>query len=159
MRNLQRRFDRYYIGQIYDGDFVKFCGLLRIYELYTFRCWLKSSATDNTLEMFKICLNRGHGIKTFVPRTTHNHKSQKKNWQKNFWFCKTLLTALVDASNARLELELDECNIGLRIFSLTLCHFLDFVLVMYISFTFSPFFFIFLHFNLFSWFLNLLNIF
>ena len=23
-----------YIGQIYGGDFAKFCGLLRIYELY-----------------------------------------------------------------------------------------------------------------------------
>ena len=26
-----------YIGQIYDGDFVKFCGLLRMYEL-TYEC-------------------------------------------------------------------------------------------------------------------------
>ena len=34
MRNLHRRFDRYYIGQIYGGDFAKFCDLLRIYELY-----------------------------------------------------------------------------------------------------------------------------
>ena len=25
--------DRYYIGQIYSGDFSKFCGLLRMYEL------------------------------------------------------------------------------------------------------------------------------
>ena len=29
------RIDRYYIGQIYGGDFAKMCGLLRIYELYT----------------------------------------------------------------------------------------------------------------------------
>ena len=34
MRNLQRRFDRYYIGQIYGGDFTKICGLLKLYELY-----------------------------------------------------------------------------------------------------------------------------
>ena len=34
LRNLHRRFDHYYIGQIYSGDFAKFCGLLRIYELY-----------------------------------------------------------------------------------------------------------------------------
>ena len=34
MRNLHRRFDRYYLGQIYGGDFTKNCGLLRIYELY-----------------------------------------------------------------------------------------------------------------------------
>ena len=37
LRNLHRRFDRYYIGQIYGGDFSKFCSLLRIYELY--RCY------------------------------------------------------------------------------------------------------------------------
>ena len=34
MQNLHCRFDRYYIGQIYGGDFAKICGLLRIYELY-----------------------------------------------------------------------------------------------------------------------------
>ena len=32
--NLHRRFDWHYIGQIYGGDFAKFCGLLRIYEVY-----------------------------------------------------------------------------------------------------------------------------
>ena len=31
MQNLPRRFD---IGQIYSGDFAKYCGLLRIYDLY-----------------------------------------------------------------------------------------------------------------------------
>ena len=34
MQNLHRIFDRYYIGQIFGGDFAKFCGLLRMYELY-----------------------------------------------------------------------------------------------------------------------------
>ena len=34
MRNLHHRFDWHYIGQIYSGDFAKFCGLLRTYELY-----------------------------------------------------------------------------------------------------------------------------
>ena len=34
LRNLHRRFDRYYIGQTYGGDFAKICGLLRISELY-----------------------------------------------------------------------------------------------------------------------------
>ena len=33
-RNLHRRFDCYYIGQIFGGDFAKICGLLRMYELY-----------------------------------------------------------------------------------------------------------------------------
>ena len=33
MKNLHRRFDLYYIGKIYGGDFAKFCDL-RIYELY-----------------------------------------------------------------------------------------------------------------------------
>ena len=35
LRNLHRRFDRYYLVQIYGGDFEKNCGLLRIYELYS----------------------------------------------------------------------------------------------------------------------------
>ena len=35
LRNLhRRRFVLCSNGQIYDGDFAKFCGLLRIYELY-----------------------------------------------------------------------------------------------------------------------------
>ena len=34
MWNLHRRFDCYYLGQIYSRDFAKICGLLRIYELY-----------------------------------------------------------------------------------------------------------------------------
>ena len=34
LQNLQCRFDWHYIGQIYGGDYSKFCGLLRIYELY-----------------------------------------------------------------------------------------------------------------------------
>ena len=34
LRNLHRRFDWHNIGQIYGGDFAKFCGFLKIYELY-----------------------------------------------------------------------------------------------------------------------------
>ena len=33
LRNLPRRFDHYYLGQIYGGDFAKLFGLVRIYEL------------------------------------------------------------------------------------------------------------------------------
>ena len=33
LRNLHQLFDWQYIGQIIGGDFAKFCGLLRIYEL------------------------------------------------------------------------------------------------------------------------------
>ena len=36
LQNLHHRFDRYNIGQVYGGDFVKIWGLLRIYELYWF---------------------------------------------------------------------------------------------------------------------------
>ena len=31
--NLHQLFDWQYLGQIIGGDFIKFCGLLRIYEL------------------------------------------------------------------------------------------------------------------------------
>ena len=34
MQNLHQSYDWQYIGQIIGGDFAKFCGLLRIYELY-----------------------------------------------------------------------------------------------------------------------------
>ena len=37
LRNLHRRFVLCSNGQIYGGDFAKFCGLLRIYELYQWR--------------------------------------------------------------------------------------------------------------------------
>ena len=35
LQNLQCRFEFYYIGLIYGGDFAKICGLLRIYDLYS----------------------------------------------------------------------------------------------------------------------------
>ena len=41
LRNIHQIFDWQYIGQIIGGDFAKFCGLLRIYELY----FAKSSIT------------------------------------------------------------------------------------------------------------------
>ena len=58
--NLHRRFDRYNIGQIYGGDFAKFCGLLRIYELYMTRHivlkrkWMKKkwASSDSTSDTF-----------------------------------------------------------------------------------------------------------
>ena len=34
LRNRHQLFDWQYIGQTIGGDFAKFCGLLRIYELY-----------------------------------------------------------------------------------------------------------------------------
>ena len=40
LQNLPCRFDRYYIRQIYGGDFAKSCGLLRIFELYAL--WIRS---------------------------------------------------------------------------------------------------------------------
>ena len=42
LRNLHQLFDGQYIGQIIGGDIAKFCGLLRMYELWllTLRCWI-----------------------------------------------------------------------------------------------------------------------
>jgi hypothetical protein len=34
LQNLHQLFDWQYIGQIIGGNFAKFCGLLRIFELY-----------------------------------------------------------------------------------------------------------------------------
>ena len=44
LRNLHRRFDRYYEGQIYGGDFAKFCGLLIIYMNFKY----KNALSNNT---------------------------------------------------------------------------------------------------------------
>ena len=46
LRNLHRRFDRYYIGQINGGDFAKNCGLLRIYKLWG---WSEENSKGNLL--------------------------------------------------------------------------------------------------------------
>ena len=43
MQNLHRRFEWHYIGQIYGGDFAKFWGILRIYELYGSKSALNST--------------------------------------------------------------------------------------------------------------------
>ena len=40
LQNPQQLFDWQYIGQIIGGDFAKFCGLPRIYELYKFWRWM-----------------------------------------------------------------------------------------------------------------------
>ena len=59
MRTLHRRFDTHYIRKIYGGEFTKFCGLLRIYELYissvffhstVARCALVAAALAGTYE-------------------------------------------------------------------------------------------------------------
>ena len=47
---LHRRFVLCCTGQIYGGDFQKFCGLLRIYELYKH---LKNSSGYNILKLQK----------------------------------------------------------------------------------------------------------
>ena len=48
MRNLHQLFDWQYIGQIIGGDFAKFCGLLRIYELYVL-CSNKAATNSRLL--------------------------------------------------------------------------------------------------------------
>ena len=58
MRNLHRRFDRYYIGQIYGGDFAKFYGLLRIYELYI----LTNFLFDGLVVRASVCQTLGPGL-------------------------------------------------------------------------------------------------
>ena len=56
LRNLHRKFDWHYIGQIY-GDFAKFCGRLRIYELYFFGVrsidCLKKILDQNSVEVYQ----------------------------------------------------------------------------------------------------------
>ena len=71
LRNLHCRFDCYYIGQIYGGDFEKFCGFLRIYELY-----LKIGHKHYVFIVIKIAQNPGFkylvaGLPTWLPSKPH----------------------------------------------------------------------------------------
>ena len=61
MRNLHQLFDWQYIGQIIGGDFAKFCGLLRIYELYVLKI----------IKNFKIFLCSKHLF--FLRSPSHRH--------------------------------------------------------------------------------------
>ena len=56
LRNLHRRFDRYYIGQIYGGDFAKLCGLLRIYELYDQKTLVKGIQDKNSVHNLSLTI-------------------------------------------------------------------------------------------------------
>ena len=51
LQNLHQSFDWQYIGQIIGGDFAKFCGLLRSYELYAeiqHTQWYMPFGTENS---------------------------------------------------------------------------------------------------------------
>jgi hypothetical protein len=58
LRNLNPRFDRYYIVQIYGGGFAKFCGLLRIYEIYNQFCIVFSTLGSTSEIVSPYCFNR-----------------------------------------------------------------------------------------------------
>ena len=97
LRNLYRRFDRYYIGQIHGGDCAKICGLLKIYELYLAQlsfddffggkknsagCLLHKSFEHVVINYLKIiprCSERiqaWHGAKFFVSRFCRKNINQ-----------------------------------------------------------------------------------
>ena len=54
MRNIHRRFDWYHIGQIYGGDFAKFCGLLKIYM--NFKNYIDLNLYAMALEIVPQCM-------------------------------------------------------------------------------------------------------
>ena len=71
LRNLRRRFFLCSASQIYSGDFSKFCGLLRIYELY-----LKIGHKHYVFIVIKIAQNPGFkylvaGLPTWLPSKPH----------------------------------------------------------------------------------------
>ena len=61
MRNLHCRFDWHYIEKIYGEDFAKFCGLLRIYELYYTYVF---SGEKGNLDVWDITKRRSEPIQT-----------------------------------------------------------------------------------------------
>ena len=56
LRNLHQLFDCQYIGQIIGGDFLKFCGLLRVYELYSTKKTKFPNWFENILKMFGVAV-------------------------------------------------------------------------------------------------------
>ena len=58
LQNLHRRSYRYYIGQIYGGDFAKICGLLRIYELYEIHTLINLIFAAETVRGNTVCETR-----------------------------------------------------------------------------------------------------
>ena len=68
LQNLQLTFDCMYCSQKLGEDLAKFCGLLRIYELYF---------TKRGKPILKI------GLKSFIIFKVDHQMS--KNWKKKFW--------------------------------------------------------------------------
>ena len=59
MQNLHRRFVLCSNGQIYGGDFAKFCGLLRIYELYLV---IESKRSEMSIVLFFVGIFSKEGL-------------------------------------------------------------------------------------------------
>jgi hypothetical protein len=59
LQNLHQLFDWQYIGQTSGGDFAKFCGLLRIYELYMY--WILCCKPPSKRQMFLFLITK-HAI-------------------------------------------------------------------------------------------------
>ena len=99
MRNLHHGFDRYYIGQIYIGDFAKNCSLLRIHKLY-----------DKALKCFKIKFYTAGRILfqvefLFQSEFYHMHfMKTKKNDVRSDKFCLPYLCPVRDIKNRILQL-------------------------------------------------------
>ena len=55
LRNLHQLFVLCTASQISGGDFAKFCGLLRIYELYKICTTISSSEKDLPAQLSDIC--------------------------------------------------------------------------------------------------------
>ena len=68
--NLHQLFDWQYIGQIIGGDFAKFCGLLRIYELYLLCAqpqWRKTTSWQ-----YSLCFLFIHNFRNMFVTFFHN---------------------------------------------------------------------------------------
>ena len=109
MQNLHWRFVLCSNGQIYDGDFVKFCGFLRIYELYKSRLFfgvflsLCQHWWCSVIKMGNLRLNLPMWAKSII-QIRHTHNYLIKSFEVNFWGEPYLIIASIKNSKLHLYL-------------------------------------------------------
>ena len=93
MWNLHCRFVLCFNGQIYGGDFEKFCGLLRIYELYLSIYFITGSSADGSRKSSRV---------TFAPNLIHG-KAPRKGSRKESSQSLQLTSVLSQAERRKME--------------------------------------------------------
>ena len=149
LRNLHLTFDWQYIGQIIGGDFAKFCGLLRIYELYykfpASKNWFlylhQNRFLKDIFTWLSILLRLECGKHSFLMMKTHYLTQKFHKWQhlikKNVAVFLRQQLAVSKSTDLIMKLIVATCeNQGWELRIVTDRFF--FLLFLYFSFFFFP---------------------